>query len=130
MRALLLLLALGFFYSCDEDAGGTQIRLINETDVILRDISYSFGFTEEASTFARVAPGRASDYRTFTNADRCSGWQISGTFDDGLVINWGPALCAIPAPMPPGKYSLLVRREVFDNDGELRTFVRTDIVED
>ncbi len=131
MRLLTFFAILIFLTGCDPDEGRTRIRVSNETSIELHNVSYSFGFTEEERIVNNIPPERASDYRRFEQADRCSGWTLAGTFADGLEVRRGVAICTVADPLPPGKYSLLVRRNIFvDNDGTVQTSVSTDIVED
>jgi len=123
------------FLSCDEnilvDEEGIYIRLKNDTGSELNDLNYSFGFEEETRFVDRITPGRASLYHRFENADRCSGIFLEGTVATGSTIEFGRALCAIPAPIAPGCYSFVIREIAFTrNDGTTGTFIQTDIIEE
>lgn len=93
------------------DTTGTRIRVKNELDNELRDLSWSFNFGEEEGTDNRLRAGSSTDYKRFDGADRC-GFQLEALLVGTGNITGGFGICGQPDPIAEGPYTLVVRRPV------------------
>ena len=93
------------------DTTGTRIRVKNELDNELRDLTWSFNFGTDEGTDNRLRPGRVSDYKRFDGADRC-GFQLEALLVGTGTITGGFSICGQPDPISEGPYTLVVRRPV------------------
>jgi hypothetical protein len=106
----LLLLAIFLVSACGSgDTTGTRIRVRNELDNELRDLSWSFNFGTDEGTDNRLRPGNATDYKRFDGADRC-GFQLEALLVGTGNITGGFGICGQPDPIAEGAYTLVVRR--------------------
>ncbi len=107
---LFLLFALLLGSACTNgDNTGTRIRIKNELDNELRDLSWSFNFGTDEGTNGRLRPGRSTDYKRFDGADQC-GFQLDALLVGTGAISGGFAICVQPSPIAEGPYTLIVRR--------------------
>jgi hypothetical protein len=121
----LLLLSVLIVSACgDGDTTGTRIRVQNELDNELRDLSWSFNFGTDEGTDDRLRPGRSTNYKRFDGAEQC-GFQLEALLVGTGTITGGFSSCGMPAPIPEGAYTLVVRRPT-SGTSEFETVLRED----
>lgn len=109
---LLLVISILTLANCGNgDDTGTRIRVKNELDNELRDLSWSFNFGVDVGTDSRLRSGRSTDYKRFDGGDRC-GFQFEALLVGTGAITGGFGLCNQPDPISEGPYTLVVRRPV------------------
>jgi len=93
------------------DETGTRIRVRNELDNKLRDLTWSLNSGRDNGTEDRLRPGRATAYVRFDGVDACD-FQLEALLVGTGTITGGFVVCGEPAPIAEGPWTLTVRRPV------------------
>ncbi|TXF91498.1 hypothetical protein FUA23_02035 [Neolewinella aurantiaca] len=123
MRHLIFLVFICLVSSCG-DTSGTRIRVQNELDNELRDLTWSYNSGVEKGEENRLRPGKKTRYQRFDGADECN-FQLEAQLVGTGGITGGFQNCVQPAPIPEGKWTLRISRSA---SGTSEFF--TELIED
>ncbi|MEM7573404.1 MAG: hypothetical protein AAF433_10910 [Bacteroidota bacterium] len=94
-----------------QDNGPIRVRILQEIEPELEAFELNF-WTDgvDSTTFFDLTNGQPSTYCSFARADACSfSWEARNA---GNLVEDYAAICAVPAPLSPGDYTLRIYCEV------------------